>query len=227
MFKTIKDYPFVEISSNCEVRRVGKTTILKPYISKGYLRYNIKYQGKTYHLMQHRLMAQAYIDNPEGKDQVNHIDGNKLNNSTTNLEWCTASENQVHARDTGLNPVLYGEDTSSAVLTEVDVRNVCKMIEQGMRNCDVEKVSNATRSQIKDIRTGKAWLTVSKDYNLQIVRRGRVSESTVRWICESLQEGSTVSQIVSRATSDMVTESRVRHIKNRNAYKDISTDYNF
>ena len=58
------------------------------------------FNNTTY--MIHRLVAEGYCENPEGKPFVNHIDGNKLNNHCSNLEWCTQAENLKHARDTGL-----------------------------------------------------------------------------------------------------------------------------
>ena len=64
--------------------------------SKGYLRVHLYKDGKRKHKKVHRLVANAFIPNPEGKPQVNHIDGNKQNNSITNLEWVTDAENKEH-----------------------------------------------------------------------------------------------------------------------------------
>lgn len=67
---------------------------------KGYARVSL---GKRKALAVHRLVAKAFIQNPQNKPQVNHIDGNKLNNCVENLEWCNNRENQLHAVRTGLN----------------------------------------------------------------------------------------------------------------------------
>lgn len=70
---------------------------------KGYMRVYLNDNGRTKFVSVHRLVAIAFIENPENKPQVNHIDGNKKNNNATNLEWCTNSENQIHAYKLGLN----------------------------------------------------------------------------------------------------------------------------
>ena len=57
-------------------------------------------KGTSYYI--HRLVAEAFIPNPEGKPEVNHIDGNRQNNHISNLEWVTSGENSLHASKTGL-----------------------------------------------------------------------------------------------------------------------------
>lgn len=79
---------------------------LKPEVTRfGYLQVTLSVDGKPRRFRVHQLVAQCFIDNPEHLPMVNHIDGNKMNNNVSNLEWCTAYDNNKHARETGLNPV--------------------------------------------------------------------------------------------------------------------------
>lgn len=72
---------------------------VKPFINKyGYVEYILTDSaGKRKHIQAHRIVASLFIPNPANKRYVNHIDGNKLNNHISNLEWCTASENENHS----------------------------------------------------------------------------------------------------------------------------------
>lgn len=79
-------------------KRLYKSKIKKQRLSKsGYLRCNIKHNGKRFDLRVHRLVAMAFLPNSKNKEQVNHINGIKTDNRAVNLEWCTQSENVIHA----------------------------------------------------------------------------------------------------------------------------------
>lgn len=67
------------------------------YSGKGYLYVDLYNNGKRKRFFIHRLVAQAYIPNPENKPYINHKDGNPKNNRVENLEWCTPLENVEHA----------------------------------------------------------------------------------------------------------------------------------
>lgn len=104
---SVPDYKNVyEVSDAGNVRRVGGGK-LKPHVNfrNGYVyvclsKHN---QKKTYRL--HRIVAKAFLGDREDM-QVNHIDGNKTNNSLSNLEWVTQSENMKHAYRTGLEKIV-------------------------------------------------------------------------------------------------------------------------
>lgn len=70
--------------------------------SLGYLVVTLYKDGNRKNFKIHRLVAETFISNPKNLPQVNHIDGNKQNNRIDNLEWCTASENTIHAHKSGL-----------------------------------------------------------------------------------------------------------------------------
>jgi len=80
----------------------GKRGVLTPDVSSGYARITLYNKGQPKKYLVHRLVAEAFLVRVEGLDQVNHLDGNKLNNDVRNLEWSNQSLNQKHAYRMGL-----------------------------------------------------------------------------------------------------------------------------
>lgn len=104
IWKTIKTFSNYEVSEFGEVRNASTKKIRKlSKNNKGYLQTSL-YNGNSRKSVKiHRIVAQEFIDNPKGKNEVNHKDGDKTNNHISNLEWVTRSENIKHAWDNGLN----------------------------------------------------------------------------------------------------------------------------
>lgn len=91
-------FPNYDVDEFGVVRNIKTNRVLHQHIDKdGYLRVAIyDKEHKQHRKLVHRLVAEAFIPNPDNLPQVNHKDGNKQNNSVDNLEWCTHSENQKH-----------------------------------------------------------------------------------------------------------------------------------
>lgn len=100
----IKGFDHHTINEQGVVTNLKTGKVLTPNIRKnGYYLMTIYEFNKSYKRYLHRILAETFIPNPENKLTVNHIDGNKLNNDLSNLEWASYSENIAHAHRTGLN----------------------------------------------------------------------------------------------------------------------------
>lgn len=106
--------------------------------------YQNKYLGCKFGNI-HRLVAEAFIPNPENKPQVNHIDGNKYNNCVDNLEWVTNSENIKHAFKTGLakSPSYWLGKSNQKAINSMKITRIGKHLSEETKN----KISNANKGK--------------------------------------------------------------------------------
>lgn len=103
VFMEIKDYPIYSVSNKGNVKNNYTEQMLKPFFDKdGYPMVKISNSQSRKTFRVHRLVALHFIENEYNKPQVNHIDGNKVNNNVENLEWVTQEENYLHALKAGL-----------------------------------------------------------------------------------------------------------------------------
>jgi len=98
----IEDSPNYSINPDGDIRNNGTGKIIKKVYSKGYLYCGLFSNGVRKFFFRHRLVAKAFIPNPENKPEVNHKNGKPDDNKVDNLEWATHAENVKHAYDTGL-----------------------------------------------------------------------------------------------------------------------------
>lgn len=109
----------------------------------------------------HRLLAEAFIPNPENKPQVNHKNGIKTHNRVENLEWCTCSENTTHSFENGLQKGMKGEMHPMRKLTEakvLEIKNLLANTDFSERH--IGEIYGVTRGAISDIKRGRNWAHV-------------------------------------------------------------------
>lgn len=121
-------------------------------------------------LFVHKLVANAFVPNQENKPQVNHRDGNKLNNASWNLEWNTDAENQKHAKDNFLKS--RNDKHKDAVLTNRHVLFLPKLFEIGMNQGMIAKIYGVDRHVIMNILKGVSYRQIVPE--IKVITTGHV-----------------------------------------------------
>jgi hypothetical protein len=131
-------------SSRGCMMKVNKTKL-------GYMKMNLSEGGFIRSTRLHRAVAMTFLGNPEGKKEVNHIDGDKSNNRVDNLEWCTSSENKFHAVRTGLLPTKSGSCSSRAKLSDTEVDFLRYFASKGFTQVELSGIFGISKSVTSNI----------------------------------------------------------------------------
>lgn len=122
---------------------------------RGYKKVSLTIKGKPHQEYIHRLVAFLYIENPMKLDQVNHRDGIKGNNNYKNLEWCTNSQNQIHAHRAGLKKS--GSGLWNAKFSDEQIKQIRGLKTKGMLQYKIAEKFGTTKGTISEILSGKRY----------------------------------------------------------------------
>lgn len=167
VWKSVKDIDSVEVSNSGKVRRNGKELSVSVN-SAGYKKVTINSNGKYINKYLHRLMAEVFIENEcDWKTEVNHKDGNKLNNNLDNLEWVSKSENAIHSFEKGLSRISgYNKNRvrqSIGKFNKEQIKEIKEMRKNGISTNEIAKKFDCYSSTICNIVNGKSYKDIEFD----------------------------------------------------------------
>lgn len=160
IWKEIKDFEgLYSISTSGRVLNILTRKFLSANRSKNpYLKVNLTKdkQAKTFKV--HRLVAETFLPNPENKPEVNHKDGDKLNNFLSNLEWNTKKENRDHATKNNLVAISRGIKNGNAKLSNYDIQQIKELHKtKQYTHLELSKKFGVSRSLITQIINNLIW----------------------------------------------------------------------
>lgn len=150
-----EDFPAYSVSrSGAVVNTKTGRTLMAELTQNGYYRVTLCAAGRKKRFLLHRLVAILYIANHEDKPCVNHIDGDKANNSVSNLEWCTFSENEHHSYGSLGKTVPSSIDHYNAKLTDDQCRRAVVLRRSGFSCRKIASILNVSHQHISEITRG-------------------------------------------------------------------------
>ena len=156
------------VNRNGDILRRDTHRKLTHYVdSKGYARVCLSKKTST---KVHRLVIEAFVPNFEGKPQVNHKNGNKLDNRADNLEWATNQENQKHAIELGLwdgisKKISERQKGSSNTMSKLTEEQVIEIFKSSKTNSELAKDYQVSYETIRGIKVGRRWQHLTDNLN--------------------------------------------------------------
>lgn len=154
----VKSLERIAITKIGSKQPVNERILVAGYDTAGYYRVALCKNAKSRTRKVHRLVAQAFIPNPENKKTVNHKNGIKDDNRVENLEWATYKENNDHAIDTGLliKNCRKGDECSFSKLKGSDIP-VLRELNNTMKHREIAKIYNVHKSTIEGVVYRRNW----------------------------------------------------------------------
>lgn len=173
---------------------------------------------------------------------VDHIDAVKWHNEPYNLRWVTQKENVRYANENNLVGRPFGQDNSQSILTDDDYHEICRLTQEGYMPNEINKIMNIGRditNIAQKIRSGTSETLISSQYdfsNIKFNNYSKFSDDNVRTICSLICSNLSDDEILLKLGYDITNESRefryllrkrIRNIRNRISFQEISKDYPF
>jgi len=165
-WRTIEGYPDYQVSNHGRIKsfklcKEGK--LMKMYLNRGYESCILtNKEGKGKYVSVHRLIAIAFIPNPNGYPEINHKNGTRYDNRIENIEWCNRSQNAQHAYDILGHKAPRGEHNGAAKLTEEQVKEIYLLAWEGVLSQEeIAEMYDISQTVVANIKNGKWWSHVT------------------------------------------------------------------
>lgn len=205
VWRVVEEYPEYHVSNfgNVKSFKYGKERDMRKSIVLGYFSVQLWKNNIGKNMRVHRLVAQAFIPNPENKPYINHIDGDKTNNKVENLEWCTPLENERHSRSI-LGKDMNGEKNCNSYITSEQVIYAVELEKSGLRYPEISKKTGIKSDLLYKILNGASWSSVTGITKSKGRPKGerngysKLHDKDIPIIMDMLNNGYTVKEIAEK-----------------------------